>query len=214
MGREHYQNETFTKLYNEGLFYKYQPTELSKILGVSRSTLKTWRDGTSFPDIDKLVQISKLLNVSVDYLLGLTDCNSLDGNYQSACAFTGLDEETVKRLNDDKYNEYVVLLLNNIVKSDSYEITTDLLMKAIRLTQTVLSQESRSDAIEKKLVVDGVETDFSKMDLLTLYCNEIGSVISSHLENVLIAMMNTTAEIGQDYLDHDLYADSDYVKPE
>lgn len=47
--------------------------EVAKILGVSPTTVATWEQGRSKPGLDKTVAIANLFNVSVDYLLGLTD---------------------------------------------------------------------------------------------------------------------------------------------
>ncbi|MDD6489845.1 MAG: helix-turn-helix domain-containing protein [Clostridia bacterium] len=43
--------------------------ELSEKLGVSRSAVAKWETDKGIPDIDNLKNISKLLNVSLDYLL-------------------------------------------------------------------------------------------------------------------------------------------------
>lgn len=42
---------------------------LAQILGVSRSTVGNWVEGKSFPDCNKLYELSRTLNVSSDYLL-------------------------------------------------------------------------------------------------------------------------------------------------
>lgn len=43
--------------------------ELSYQLDVSRQAVSKWESGASIPDIDKIIQMSKLFNVSTDYLL-------------------------------------------------------------------------------------------------------------------------------------------------
>ncbi len=42
-------------------------------LGVSRQAVSRWETNESLPDTDKIIQLSRLLNVSTDYLL-LEDC--------------------------------------------------------------------------------------------------------------------------------------------
>ena len=39
------------------------------MLGVSRQSVSKWELGTSFPDTEKLIRISKLFSCSLDYLL-------------------------------------------------------------------------------------------------------------------------------------------------
>lgn len=43
--------------------------ELANLLNVSRQAVQKWESGASKPEIDKLVQISNLLDVSLDFLL-------------------------------------------------------------------------------------------------------------------------------------------------
>lgn len=47
---------------------------LADILGVSRQAVAKWEAGQVYPDISNLIQISNLLNVSVDYLVKDQDC--------------------------------------------------------------------------------------------------------------------------------------------
>ena len=46
---------------------------LADQLDVSRQSVSKWESGTSIPDIEKIVKMSELFNVSTDYLLGRTD---------------------------------------------------------------------------------------------------------------------------------------------
>ena len=46
---------------------------LSVELGVSKETVNQYIKGTIKPRVEMLIKMSKLLNTSVDYLLGLTD---------------------------------------------------------------------------------------------------------------------------------------------
>ena len=47
--------------------------KMSDLLGVSRSTVAMWEIGASEPDNNTLGKIAEHFNVSVDYLLGLSD---------------------------------------------------------------------------------------------------------------------------------------------
>jgi len=47
--------------------------ELSKLLSVSVTTISSYENGHNNPDDDTKVQIAKIFNVSLDYLLGATD---------------------------------------------------------------------------------------------------------------------------------------------
>ena len=43
--------------------------DLAGLLNVSRSAISNWEIGRNYPDIQTLIEISKLLGVSIDFLL-------------------------------------------------------------------------------------------------------------------------------------------------
>lgn len=47
----------------------YTQYEVSEILNISRSTLSKYEHGTRIPNIETLIQLAKLYDVSCDYLL-------------------------------------------------------------------------------------------------------------------------------------------------
>lgn len=46
---------------------------LSKVIGVSHSTISRWESGDILPSIEHLYNLAKYFGVSSDYLLGLED---------------------------------------------------------------------------------------------------------------------------------------------
>lgn len=46
--------------------------KLEEVLGFGNSSINKWR-GTVSPSIDKIIEVAKYFNVSVDYLTGLSD---------------------------------------------------------------------------------------------------------------------------------------------
>ncbi len=52
----------------------YTQEALAEKLGVSRQAVAKWESGQIYPDISNLIQISNLMNVSVDYLVKDQDC--------------------------------------------------------------------------------------------------------------------------------------------
>jgi len=48
-------------------------TELAKVFGVAPTTIASWEQGRSRPDIEEIALIANYFGVSVDYLLCLTD---------------------------------------------------------------------------------------------------------------------------------------------
>ena len=50
-------------------------SELAKLLGVSRSAVNSWEQGTNNPTLSFAVAISEVFNVSLDYLIGRSEEN-------------------------------------------------------------------------------------------------------------------------------------------
>lgn len=51
--------------------------ELSREMGVSKTTIQKWEDGTTTPRKDKLSKLSRLFQVSETYLLGFSDIKEI-----------------------------------------------------------------------------------------------------------------------------------------
>lgn len=49
------------------------PLELSKAVGVNRTSVIRWKNGNMYPTVDKLFLICEFFGESSDYLLGLSD---------------------------------------------------------------------------------------------------------------------------------------------
>lgn len=47
--------------------------ELAKLLSVNQRTISNWEREVNKPDLDMLINVSKVLDVSADYLLGIKD---------------------------------------------------------------------------------------------------------------------------------------------
>ena len=49
--------------------YRLSQEEMADKLNVSRQTISKWESGISYPEVDKLITISEIFGVSIDYLL-------------------------------------------------------------------------------------------------------------------------------------------------
>lgn len=54
--------------------------ELARKLGVSKQSVSNWENDNIQPSIDMLIKLAKALNVSTDYLLGLTTEKTIDAS--------------------------------------------------------------------------------------------------------------------------------------
>ena len=51
--------------------------DIAQLLGTTRQQISKWETGVQMMGVDKYIKLAKYYNVSVDYLLGLTDTPSL-----------------------------------------------------------------------------------------------------------------------------------------
>ena len=63
-------------------------SELARQLGITRSSVNAWEQGISVPSTQYVVELARLFNVSVDYLLGVDASANLN--------IAGLNEDDVK----------------------------------------------------------------------------------------------------------------------
>ena len=63
-------------------------TELSKQLGITRSSVNAWEMGISVPSTQYIVELSGIFGISTDYLLGVDTSASI--------SVAGLDDDDVR----------------------------------------------------------------------------------------------------------------------
>ena len=70
--------------------------EFAEFLGISRPTVGFYENGTRIPDALVLRQIAEKCDVSVDWLIGLSDAMSAQLDVQTAVRLTGLSENAIQ----------------------------------------------------------------------------------------------------------------------
>lgn len=99
---------------------KLNQKEMAEAVGVQESLMSSWLNGEKAPGSESLIKISKGLNVSVDYLLGLIPRNVNTTNIKSRYISkqTGLSMKSLQNLNNmwgaDK------MLLNELLSSPAF----------------------------------------------------------------------------------------------
>ena len=79
----------------------YSQEQLANILNVSRQAVSKWEAGNSTPELDKIIILADIFNVSVDYLVRDNMVN----------------QEQVKIVENNSNNDEVILQLDEIKKS-------------------------------------------------------------------------------------------------
>ena len=75
---------------------------LSKVLGVSKSTLGLWENGDTLPDAKSLRDLAVYFQVSADYILGLARVKSPNQRVQMICDYLDISEDAVQILHEEK----------------------------------------------------------------------------------------------------------------
>jgi len=95
--------------------------ELAEKLGVSRQSVSKWESGTSYPEMDKLLQIAKIFNVNIDELLN-QDIKEVNQEKQSKMLlnkyvedFLGFITKSIDMFSSMKFKEKYKCFLEQII---------------------------------------------------------------------------------------------------
>ncbi len=66
------------RIYELRVSFNWTQVQLAQKLEVTKQTVSNWENDNIQPSIDMLIKLSKIFNVSTDYLLGLTPTNSIN----------------------------------------------------------------------------------------------------------------------------------------
>lgn len=91
---------------------------------MQRQTISQYMNGQSKPDTERLTLLCRALNVSADYLLGLSDVASPDTDIRSVCDFTGLSEGAVEAIrylgNKRDYPDHMLQILSLLISTNEF----------------------------------------------------------------------------------------------
>ena len=92
----------------------YTQEQLADVLGVSRQSISKWESDIAYPETDKLIELGKLFDCSMDYLLKE---DVIEKNGAQASGFTEKVEEISRKVMTDKNKGKAkkILKVNGIV---------------------------------------------------------------------------------------------------
>lgn len=125
---------------------------LSKVLGVSKSTLGLWENGDTLPDAKSLHDLAIYYGVSSDYLIGLSKVPTSNVDVKAICEYTGLSSETVSFLNNystcaPTISSFVTRFFEDIVVLDS-SILEDMCIDVVRSAHSLAIYKKRRENME------------------------------------------------------------------
>ena len=72
--------------------------DLAEYLGILPNTVSYFCKGTRTPNTEQIIKIAQFLDVSADYLLGLSEAMTINADIQTVCKITGLSEMAIRNL--------------------------------------------------------------------------------------------------------------------
>ena len=72
--------------------------QIADFLGVTIKTYRGYEKGQEYPKLESLIALADKWHVSIDYLLGRSDCTSVENEYISKK--TGLSDKAINKLHD------------------------------------------------------------------------------------------------------------------
>lgn len=109
--------------------------ELSKILNIANTTLSQYESDKRIPSDSIKKKLAEHFNVSLDYLMGLTDIRNAYLNYNS----NNSRADSASRLTD----EFYALLIKHGVIKDKKELTP---AKAIKILDMIFNEDDNNSA--------------------------------------------------------------------
>ena len=111
-------NETIKRLRTER---KLTQNDLAELMNCNRQKIADLERGKSTPSANDLILLSKIFNVSADYLLGLSDTATTDKDIQFICKYTGLSERAIEVLsiynNNKRIKNQLTPIIDKLLKS-------------------------------------------------------------------------------------------------
>lgn len=90
-------------------------SDLAKYIGIASSFVIDWKKKSSIPSADKIVKISEFLNVSIDYLLGVS-------NEPNLKQLVSNDNIEISQLNVDETTSQLISLFKELSFKDKVEV--------------------------------------------------------------------------------------------
>ncbi len=109
---------------------KLTQQQLADTLHWSRDMYLNYENGKTQIPVDKLIQIAKYFNVSTDYILGLSECTSIENDYISKQ--TGLSDDAInglKQIVDYDCENHSLIKNQNVINFmlSNYDLLKDIL---------------------------------------------------------------------------------------
>lgn len=200
-------NETIKRLRTER---KLTQNDLAELMNCNRQKIADLERGKSTPSANDLILLSKIFNVSADYLLGLSDTPTTDKDIQFICEYTGLSEKSVEKLHTKLANsimkksidvEKVFEIVAKICGKEMSEVKNDYTngdentRSTIENYAAVYLREIEDNKTYLKYLNELIEEDFTITNIITTLNNYISRCsLSENDDNGGLKIINRNME--------------------
>lgn len=162
---------------------------IADAIGKTRQSVSCYADGSSSPDWSTLVQLSRYLGVSTDWLLGQSDYMA-DEMRHLAASELGLSEKAIKILktlsgNEEQYGK-MILTLNTLIEQNTDEAHDTILRYLTAYLFYSKAPEIQYRVSDLGLIPQKLETEYNNEDavkygIIDFFTNSIVTITDSEL---------------------------------
>lgn len=145
-------------------FSNKKQKELAAHLGVPDNTISYFCSGKRVPNAEQIIEISKYLGVSSDYILGLTDNLTTDKDLDDISKYTGLNEITlgyIKLIEKEGY----ISTLNTLLTSFNMITILENIDNALKVVDNFSNDTDMINDIFNEFIDDITNSLFMKVTL-------------------------------------------------
>ena len=175
--------------------------QLSKELGVSKSTIGLYETGDTLPDAKTLRDLAVYFDASADWLLGLSDVKTLDKNIRNICEYTGISENNIKwisRINlhqtmTEDLSKQLLKSLNDFIMSDDFpDILVGVSNIRVFIQKAKKSQQSQPEELSDQWKDMYFHINMAENELKN-FANETYSVVPNSviIDSIKFSLSNT-----------------------
>lgn len=162
---------------------------LAKKLFCKRQKIADWERYKTFPSADDIIALSKIFDVTTDYLFGLSIVKTKDTTLQSVCEYTSLSEESVLKFNFHKElirksgntcpKPLFSIIYDDFISSDNLFKMAHIISSYVTSKMELTSNNNSYNELKKELAsYSGELSDIDKIpqEFIDNYTNQITQI--------------------------------------
>lgn len=195
--------------------------DLAAALGMSENMISYYCNGDKVPNLVRLKEIAQHLNVSTDYLLGLSSNMTTDKELDFVCNYTGLSEAAIQMLRDceadhEPYPNRLISVIADCKSESARPLFANLLFYLTSAKTALFNAETDFDIADSDALQNLVNNYKPIQNIVSLhsynkcdYTLSKESVSRSFLQSLyLLGMYENIVTIRQELIEQNCEADN------